>query len=139
MRTDVDIAQALDIDLDVDGAGGCDLIRALDADERFQRDTFLGGIFHPGRTSFRELSATDSLHVVIRGTRISAHVDEISPLVVRPDGSRRYAWGRVVAHNLLVLVGDLTRRLRGQAGAQRCDLHCEIEWVDDDVDGPEAA
>lgn len=130
MKTDVDVRDALG----VDDAEGCDLVRALDADERFRRDTFLGGIFHPGRTSFRELSPTDSLHVVIHGTRISAHVDEISPLVVRPDGTHRYAWGRVVAHNLLVLAGDFARRVRGQQGEQRCDLRCEVEWFDDDAE-----
>lgn len=111
---------------------GCDLVRTLEADERFRRDTFLGGILHPGRICFREISPTDSLHVVIRGQKVSAHVDEVSPLVIRPDGSTRYAWGRVIAHNLLVLAGDMRRRMQGQKGAQRCDLHCDIEWVDDD-------
>jgi len=133
MKTDVEVAEVLDRD-GLAGLAGCDLVRALEAAERFHRDTFLGGIFHPGHTSFREISPTDSLHVVIQGTRISAHVDEISPLVLGPNGSRRYAWGRVVAHNLLVLVGDLTRRLRGQQGVQRCDLRCEVEWVDDEAE-----
>ncbi|HEX3623446.1 MAG TPA: hypothetical protein VHT97_14120 [Acidimicrobiales bacterium] len=128
MKTDVDVADVLG----TEGLAGCDLVRALEADERFRRDTFFGAILHPGRTSFRETSPTDSLHVVIQGTQVSAHVDEISPLVAQPDGSFRYAWGRVVAHNLLVVVGDLTRRLRGQQGVQRCDLRCEIEWFDDD-------
>lgn len=128
MKIDVDVVGGIDLA----EVGGCDLARALDADDRFRRDTFFGGIFHPGRISFREISPTDSLHVVIRGTSVSAHVDEVSPLVVRPDGSHRYAWGRVVAHNVLVLVGDVARRLRGRQGEQRCDLHCEIEWVDDD-------
>jgi hypothetical protein len=127
MKTEVDVTEALQLE----GAAGCDLISALEADTRFRRDTFLGGILHPGRTSFRELSATDSLHVLIQGTRVTAHVDEISPLVVRPNGTHRYAWGRVVAHNLLVLTGDVTRRLRGQRGKQRCELECEIEWFDD--------
>jgi hypothetical protein len=120
---------------------GCDLIRALEADERFRRDTLLGGVFHPGRICFREISPTDSLHVVIRGDRVSAHVDEISPLVIRPDGSHRYVWGRVMAHNLLVLLGDVARRVRGHEDRQRCDLRCRAEWVDDAVEisepGPE--
>ena len=117
-----------------DGAGGvagCDLVRALEADGRFRRDTFLGGVFHPGRVCYREISPIDSLHVVIRGDRVSAHVDEISPLVIRPDGSHRYAWGRVVAHNLLVLLADVARRVRGQEERPRCDLRCQAEWVDD--------
>lgn len=134
MKIDVDVAGKIDIagGIDLGEVGGCDLAKALDADARFRRDTFFGGIFHPGRTSFREISPTESLHVVIRGTQVSAHVDEISPLVVRPDGTYRYAWGRVVAHNMLVVAGDVARRVRGRQGEQRCDLHCEIEWVDDD-------
>lgn len=114
--------------------GGCDLVAALEADPRFRRDSFLGGIFHPGRICFREISPTNSLHVVIAGERISAHVDEISPLVVRADGTRRYAWGRVVAHNLLALMADVSRRVRGLAQPARCDLHCQLEWFDDEVE-----
>jgi hypothetical protein len=112
-------------------AAGRGLVRALEADERFRRDTFLGGMFHPGRICFREISPTDSLHVVIKGEQVSAHVDEISPLVIRPDGSHTYAWGRVLAHNVLVVVGDVSARLRGRRGGQRCDLHCRSEWVDE--------
>lgn len=115
-----------------EGAATCDLVAALEADDRFRRDSVFGGIFHLGAISFRDLSATNSLHVVIRGDRVSAHVDEVSPLVMSPDGSRRYAWGRVVAHNLLVLLGDASRRLGGQRGRQRCNLQCVAEWVDDD-------
>jgi len=129
-RTDVELSGAIG----ADGVAGCDLIRALEDDARFRRDTFLGGVFHPGRICFREISPTDSLHVVIRGDQVSAHVDEISPLVVRPDGSHRYAWGRVVAHNLLVLMGDVARRVRGQADRPRCDLRCQAEWVDDMIE-----
>jgi len=115
----------------VPGAGRR-LVRALEADERFRRDTALGGMFHPGRISFRETSPVDSLHVVIRGEQVSAHVDEISPLVLRADGSHTYAWGRVLAHNVLVVVGDVSARLRGRRGRQRCELHCHAEWVDEE-------
>lgn len=109
----------------------CDLLKALEANSRFRRDSLLGGIFHPGKLSYREISPTDSLHILIDGTRVSAHVDEISPLRVRPDGSTRYAWGRVLAHNLLVVIGDAARRVRGLHGAERCNLHCDVEWFDD--------
>jgi hypothetical protein len=108
-----------------------DLLTALEKDPRFRRDSLLGGIFHLGRVSYREISPTDSLHVVIVGDRVSAHVDEVSPLVVRSDGTTRYAWGRVVAHNLAVLVADVRRRVRGLHGRQRCDLRCEAQVVDD--------
>ncbi len=104
-----------------------DLLAALEVDPRFRRDSLLGGIFHLGRISYREISPTDSLHVVVRGDRVSAHVDAVSPLVVRADGTTRYAWGRVLAHNLLVLVTDVTRRVRGLHGLQRCNLRCEAE------------
>ena len=117
----------------------CDLLKALEADRRFRRDSALGGIFHPGKISYREVSPTDSLHILIDGDTISAHVDDVSPLRVQPDGSSRYDWGRVVAHNLLVLIGDAARRVRGLRGAQRCNLHCDVEWYDDEGGGPVAA
>lgn len=109
----------------------CDLITALEDNPRFHRDSVLGGIFHLGQMSFREISPVESLHIVIRGDRVSAHVDDVSPLVVRPDGSCRYAWGRVLAHNLLVMMGDLARRVRGLQGRQRCNLRCQAEVVDE--------
>ena len=120
-------------------AAPCDLLKALEANRRFRRDSVLGGIFHPGKISYREVSPTDSLHILIDGDTISAHVDDVSPLRVQADGSSRYAWGRVVAHNLLVLIGDATRRVRGLHGAQRCHLHCDVEWYDDGDGGPVAA
>ena len=112
----------------------CDLLKALETDPRFRRDSVLGGIFHPGKLSYREISPTDSLHILIDGEKVSAHVDEISPLRLRADGSSRYTWGRVLAHNLLVVIDDASRRLRGLDGAQRCNLHCRAEWFDDDTD-----
>jgi len=108
-----------------------DLIRSLEKSGRFRRDTHLGAIFHPGKICFREISPTDSLHIIIDGDRVSAHVDEISPLVIRADGSCRYSWGRVVAHNLLIALSDIARRARGQHGLQRCNLRCQAEWVDE--------
>jgi hypothetical protein len=109
-----------------------DLIRALDADRRYRRDSRLGRVLHPGKISFREISPTDSLHILIKGDRVSAHVDEISPLLVAADGSCRYSWARIVAHNVVLAATEVARRVRGQVGHQRCDLRCEAEWVDDD-------
>lgn len=108
-----------------------DLLRTLETDARFRRDSWLGAIFHHGKISFREISATDSLHILIDGSDVSAHVDDVSPLATRSDGTIRYAWGRVLAHNLTVLAADLARRLRGHRGEHRCNLHCEAVWVDD--------
>ncbi|MDQ4070842.1 MAG: hypothetical protein M3203_15435 [Actinomycetota bacterium] len=109
----------------------CDLIAALEADPRYRRDSFLGGMFHIGYVSYRDVSPVDSLHIVIRGDRVSAHVDDVSPLVVRADGTTRYAWGRVLAHNLAVVLTDIARRARGVQGLQRCNLRCDATPVDD--------
>lgn len=111
-----------------------DLMTALDKDGRFHRDSWAGAILHPGKVSYREVSPVDSLHILIDGNHVSAHVDDVSPLVVRPDGTIRYAWGRVVAHNVAHVVADVARRLHGRHGEHRCHLHCEAVWVDDDGD-----
>jgi len=89
-------------------------------------------MFHPGRISFREISPEDSLHIIIDGNRVSAHVDEVSPLKEELGGAVGYSWTRVVAHNLSGCFADLGRRLHGRHGDQRCSLGCEIVWVDDD-------
>jgi hypothetical protein len=130
VQTDLDLALT-EPDEDLAPA---DLLKALDANPRFHRDSRLGGIFHPGKVSYREISALDSVHILLDGDRVSAHVDDVSPLVVRADGTCTYAWGRVLAHNLLVMIGDLGRRVRGLAGRQRCNLQCQTEWVDDTED-----
>jgi hypothetical protein len=135
MKTEVELPLADQGAADV----RCDLLKALESNRRFRRDSALGGIFHPGKISYREVSPTDSLHILIAGNQVSAHVDDVSPLRVQADGSSRYAWGRVVAHNLLVVIGDAARRLRGVHGVQRCHLHCEVEWFDDEDGGPVAA
>ncbi len=108
------------------------LIGSLEASDRFHRDTGLGKVFHPGKVSFREVSAVDSLHLLIDGDRISAHVDEISPLRRRPDGSISYSLSRVLAHNLSGAWAHVVRVLRGANGEQRCNLQCEVVWIDDD-------
>lgn len=130
MRTKVDIPTA-----GHDGATtSFELLKSLEANPDFRRDSLLGGIFHPGKISYRETSPTDSMHILIDGDRVSAHIDEVSPLRVLPDGSSRYAWGRVLAHNVLVVLADAARRLRGLNGQQRCDLRCQTEWFDDEGD-----
>ena len=111
------------------------LIRSLDASEQYRRDGPLGGIFHPGRISYRELAPRNSLHIIIDGNRVSAHVDEVCPLRCRPGAPATYSWPRVVAHNVSGAVADLGRRLRGLHGAQRCNFGCEAVWVDDDIAG----
>ena len=125
------------VDLPVSGPQGddtrCDLIKALEANTSFRRDSFWGGILHPGKVSYREIAVTDSLHILLdRAGDVSAHVDDVSPLRRRADGSCCYAWGRVLAHNVLVVIEDAARRLRGVHGVQRCTLHCDVEWYDEE-------
>ncbi|MEO5678422.1 MAG: hypothetical protein ABIS47_02030 [Acidimicrobiales bacterium] len=105
---------------------------ALESSDRFHRDGRLGRIFHPGRVSYREISTTNSLHVIFDGDQVSAHVDDISPLRRRPDGSARYSWVPVLRHNVVGMLADLGRRLRGTHGQERCNLTCETVWVDHD-------
>ena len=108
------------------------LCRALEESDRFWRDRGLGNIYHRGKVSFRELSPRDSTHIVVDGNRVSAHVDLVSPLKRRRDGSVRYSVPRVVAHNLVGMGSDLTRRVRRRHGGQRCTLECEVVWVDNE-------
>ncbi|HEX3539932.1 MAG TPA: hypothetical protein VHT75_05750 [Acidimicrobiales bacterium] len=92
------------------------MIQLLDACVRFHRDTCLGRIYHAGTRSYREMRTTDSLHVVIDGDRISMHIDRISPVKRRPDGSAHYTMSRVVAHNLAGRGNGVTRRKHRRFG-----------------------
>ena len=109
------------------------LLVALQSSDRFRRDTGLGGIYHLGKLSFREVCPTDSMHIIIDGDRISAHIDDIAPFKCRPDGTVRYSLSRIVAHNLAGMSADLLRLIGGRFGQQRCNLECERVWVDDDA------
>jgi hypothetical protein len=107
------------------------LLRALDASDRFHRDTLVGGVFHRGKISFREKTPTDSLHIIVDGNRISAHVDHVSPLRFGEDGTSGYSLFRVLAHNLSGARADLRRMLSGMLGRQRCRMVCDVVWIDD--------
>ena len=102
------------------------LAAALDADDRFHRDTGLGRIYHPGKLSYRELSPTDSLHIVIDGDHLSAHVDRVSPLKCRRDGSIGYSWTRVLFHNVAGVGGHLARYVDRRPRSRRCDIQYEL-------------
>lgn len=104
------------------------LLRHLEASGRFHRDSLIGRIFHPGRVSLRENEPTDSLHVVVRGDHIAAHVDHVSPL---GSGQPGYSLRRAVAHNLAGAAHDFLLLLRGRQGDHRCELDCEWEWNGD--------
>ena len=110
------------------------LFQELDADGRFHRDSPLGRIFHPGAVSFRQVSATDSLHVAVHdGNRVSVHVDRVSPLLVRVGRRCRYSLARAIVHNAVHLAEGVGRLVRRQRGRHACHLDCEIVWVPDDA------
>ena len=105
----------------------------LDASGRFHRDSALGRMFHPGAVSFREICATDSLHVlVLRENRLSVHVDRVSPLVARA-GRCRYSVVRTVAHNVAVVLETVAGAVLRRPSRPRCHLDCEIVWVPDEA------
>jgi hypothetical protein len=107
------------------------LLASLESSDRFRRDRGIGNIFHAGKISYREATIVDSLHIVIDGNRVSAHVDEISPLRRKRDGTFGYSPVRILAHNLSGIVADVSRRVRGRHGQQRCNLECAAVWMPD--------
>ncbi|MGH9164605.1 MAG: hypothetical protein ACRDZW_03695 [Acidimicrobiales bacterium] len=113
------------------------LLGYLEASGRFHRDSGFGRIFHPGQVSFRENRATESLHVVVHHDRITAHVDLVSPLGLRPRRLSRYSLRRAVAHNLVGMAQDLVRLRRGRQGDHRSELDCRWYWSGavPDIDG----
>lgn len=113
-----------------------DLLRSLVTSGRFHLDTGFGRIFHPGKISLRENVPTNSLHILVHDNRVSAHVDLVSPLGLRPRSSSRYATGRIAAHNLSGMAADVVRLLRGRQGDHRCELACE--WHRPPREGAEA-
>lgn len=103
--------------------------RRLASSGRFHRDSGLGRIYHPGSVSLRENASHDSLHIVIHGDHISAHVDRVSPLGGEQDRPTRYSITRAAAHNVVGAAQDLVRLLRGRKGDHRSHLDCE--WIRD--------
>jgi hypothetical protein len=66
---------------------GKEFFKSLLADPRFCVDTAAGGVLHPGTSSVREVSSSDSLHLAIgRTSSVSVHVDTISPVGSRGTG-----------------------------------------------------
>ena len=109
------------------------LVTHLDGNRRFFRDRAIGRLFHPNTRSYREVSSTDSVHLVVEADhRVSVHVDRVSPLLVRRGRECRYSLVRAVAHNVCVGGEAIARLVRRQHGHQTCHLDCEIVWVPDD-------
>lgn len=110
------------------------LVRHLEANERFHRDGVAGRILHPGTISFRERVLENSLHILIVGDQVSAHVDRYAPLTLTRSGSR-YSFWRAAAHNAAHLAEDFVRLLTGSRGEHRCVLECRrVETGDAVVD-----
>ena len=108
------------------------LFRDLEADGRFRRDSRLSGILYPGKISFREVSRTNSLHIVLEGNRVSVHVDRFSPLAVgAPKVRCPYSLLAIVLHNIATVVANISRLLVGRRGRHRLQLECDWVWVDD--------
>ncbi len=91
------------------------LVANLEASDRFCRDTTIGRLYHPNRVSYREISASDSLHVSVgEGNQVSAHVDRHSPLATTRCGGPecRYSLLRIAAHNVSGMAADMWRVVR---------------------------
>ena len=99
-------------------------LRRLVSSGRFHRDSGFGRIYHPGSVSLRENAPADSLHIVVHGDHISAHVDKVSPL----GDSQGYSVQRAALHNVVGAAQDLVRLLRGRKGDHRSHLDCEWVW-----------
>lgn len=111
------------------------LVRHLESNGRFHRDSVVGRMLHPGTISFRERVLENSIHIVIHGNQVCAHVDRYAPLVLTRAGAR-YSFLRAVAHNLAHLGEDLVRLLTSRRGEHRCRLDCErVETDDRPIDG----
>ncbi|MDQ3897541.1 MAG: hypothetical protein M3326_09935, partial [Actinomycetota bacterium] len=102
--------------------------RRLMAGGRFHHDRGFGRIYHRGSLSLRENAPSDSLHVLVAGDHISAHVDRVSPLGARPGQPSRYSFRQAALHNVVGAAQDVVRLLRGRMGDHRSHLDCEWEW-----------
>lgn len=117
-------------DLTADPEDPLGLVEHLRATGRFARDTKLGRLLHPGRVSLRELTAEDSLHLVLSSTRLSAHRDRFSPLRTGHDGwIARYSLTRALAHLLGIVLDGARRLVTGRMGAHRVELDCALTEV----------
>lgn len=120
----------------------------LEASGRFVRDSRWGRILHPGRgkISYRQAVSTNSLHVVIDGHRVSAHIDSRSPLTLDERRARqardrraRYSVWRTVTHTLASIVDVVRALVPGQRTASHGHFYCERVEVTPREESPEAA
>lgn len=124
------MAAPVPADVEQPTAATRELFADLVATGRFCRDTRLGGLFHRGDVSLREVSDGDSLHLCVDGARVTAHVDHFSPVAGScPDGRCRYSVRAVLSHLVAHLRAQVRQLLCGARGRHRCNLECEV--VDD--------
>jgi hypothetical protein len=97
------------------------LIKALMATGRFCMARGAGASQHPGQTTLREISGSDSLHISIGpGDRFDAHIDKYSPAPERTGSSFCSNLPTVAAltHIGRELVPELVRKKTGIPGVQ---------------------
>ena len=100
---------------------GDTLIEALMATGRFCKAYGAGASQHPGQTTLREISGSDSLHVSVgRDGRFDAHIDKYSPVPEHPDGSfcSNAATPASVGHISRELFPEKVREILGLPGFQ---------------------
>jgi hypothetical protein len=101
--------------------GGDKLLKALMKTGRFCMARGIGASQHPGQTTLREISGSDSLHVSIGpGNKFDAHIDKFSPVLEHPGSSfcsNRPSVG-AVTHIGRELVPEWVRKITGLPGVQ---------------------
>lgn len=111
------------------------LLHELEASGRFVRDSGLGRILHPGKgkISYRQAVPENSLHIVINGNRVSAHIDRFSPLAFDANGRAyyslrravRYSLRRILTHNLASIADIAWAVVSGDRADHRREFHCQ--------------
>jgi hypothetical protein len=101
--------------------GGDKLVKALMKTGRFCMARGIGASQHPGQTTVREISGSDSLHVSIGpGDKFDAHIDKFSPVPEHPGSS--FCSNRpsvaAVTHIGRELVPEWVRKITGLPGVQ---------------------
>jgi hypothetical protein len=101
--------------------GGDKLILALMATGRFCMARGIGASQHPGQTTLREISGSDSMHISIGpGDKFDVHIDKYSPVTEHPGSS--FCSNRpsvaALAHIGRELVPEIVRKKTGIPGVQ---------------------
>jgi hypothetical protein len=102
-------------------SAGAALITALMATGRFCRAYGAGASQHPGQSTLREISGSDSLHISIGpGDKFDAHIDKYSPVTEHPGSSFCSNRPSIAAltHIGRELVSELVRKKTGIPGVQ---------------------